>query len=96
MAQLVKHVTLDFGSGHDLRVVRLSSALGSAECGSCLGFSLLLPLPHSGSLSLSLKKKNDTYKCINTDIWLLDIELYWFFLFVWNILFLLYLTFFFH
>ena len=28
MAQLVKHLTLDFGSGHDLRVVRLSSVLG--------------------------------------------------------------------
>ena len=32
MAQLVKHLTLDsldFGSGYDLRVVRLSPVLGS-------------------------------------------------------------------
>ena len=28
MAQLVKHRTLGFGSGHGLRVLRLSSALG--------------------------------------------------------------------
>ena len=26
MAQLFKHLTLDFGAGHDLRVVRLSPA----------------------------------------------------------------------
>ena len=30
MAQLIEHPTLDFGSGHDLRVVRLSPVLGSA------------------------------------------------------------------
>ena len=30
MAQSVKHLTLDFGSGHDLRVVKLSPELGSA------------------------------------------------------------------
>ena len=29
MAQLVKRVTLDFGSGHDLRVVRSSASLGT-------------------------------------------------------------------
>ena len=29
MAQLVEHLTLDFDSGHDLRVMRWSSALGS-------------------------------------------------------------------
>ena len=29
MAQWVKHPTLDFGSGHDLGVVRLSPASGS-------------------------------------------------------------------
>ena len=29
MAQLSKHPTLDFGSGHDLRVVRSSPASGS-------------------------------------------------------------------
>ena len=30
VAQLVKHPVLDFGSGHDLRVMRFSPALGSA------------------------------------------------------------------
>ena len=30
VAQLVKHPALDFGSGHDLIVVRLSLSLGSA------------------------------------------------------------------
>ena len=30
VAQLVKRLTLDFGSGHDLRVVRLSPTSGSA------------------------------------------------------------------
>ena len=28
VAQFVEHLTLDFGSGHDLRVMRLSPALG--------------------------------------------------------------------
>ena len=32
VAQLVKLQTLDFGSGHDLRGVRSSPALGSALC----------------------------------------------------------------
>ena len=40
MAQLVKHLTLGFGSGHDLRVVRLNPAL-DALC--FLGFLT----PHS-------------------------------------------------
>ena len=30
MAQSVEYLTLDFGSGHDLRVVRSSPASGSA------------------------------------------------------------------
>ena len=29
MAQVIKHPTLDFGSGHDLRVMRSSPTLGS-------------------------------------------------------------------
>ena len=29
MAQLFKHLILDFGSGHDLRIVRSSPELGS-------------------------------------------------------------------
>ena len=65
MALLVTSPTLDFGSGHDLGVVRLSPTSGSAltVC-SLLGvFSLPLHLPLSHScwltraLSLSLKKK---------------------------------------
>ena len=38
MAELVKLPTIDFGSGHDLRVVRSSLALGSAVSGhqACL------------------------------------------------------------
>ena len=43
-AQSVKHLTLDFGSGHDLMVVRLRTALGS----TLTAWSLL------GILSLSL------------------------------------------
>ena len=35
MAQLVKCLTLDFSSGHDLRVVRLSPTLGRDELGLC-------------------------------------------------------------
>ena len=33
LAQLVKHLTLDFGSGHDLRVMRSSLASGSMLSG---------------------------------------------------------------
>ena len=52
MAQLVKHLTLDFGSGHDLRVVQWSPMLGSVLGEEWSLFkilfsplSLLLPLP---------------------------------------------------
>jgi len=31
VAQSVRHLTLDFGSGHDLRVMRSSPASGSAQ-----------------------------------------------------------------
>ena len=45
--------TLDFGSGHDPRVVGLSPAFRlCAECGACLRFSLSAPIP-----ALSLSKK---------------------------------------
>jgi len=50
VAQSFKHPTLDFGSGHDLRVMR-SSPTWSPTWGSilgvepCLRFSLPLPLP---------------------------------------------------
>ena len=53
MTQSVKHQTLDFGAGHDLRVVRLSPALDSElsrECAqNCLPRGILggsaVPLP---------------------------------------------------
>ena len=44
-AQLVKCLTLDFGSGHDLRVLGLSPVLGSALSGDSARDSLPLPLP---------------------------------------------------
>ena len=63
MAQLVEHLTLVFGSGHDITVLWVQ-APGRALCwqhGACLGFSLSpsfsLPLPHSLCLCLSLKNK---------------------------------------
>ena len=42
MAQSVEWLTLDFSSGHDFGVVRLSPALGSAVSGSLLECSLSL------------------------------------------------------
>ena len=48
MAQSVKHPVLDFGSGHDLSVVRSSPASGStlsvesARASLCLSLSLFL------------------------------------------------------
>ena len=51
--------TLDFGSGHDLRVPEFEPALGSAPTGpSLLGILslLFLPLPPPLSLSFSLSK----------------------------------------
>ena len=56
MAQSVKHLTLDFGSGPDLTVLGESPAFGSMH-GAWLGFSLSLSLsalPH-----LKKKKKNE-------------------------------------
>ena len=45
MAQLVKHLTLDFGPGYDLGVVRSSPKLSSALSGESAGDSLPLPPP---------------------------------------------------
>ena len=64
VGQLVEHPTLDFSSGYDCRVVRLSPRWGSAlskESAASL-FLLLLPLPLpllslSVSLSKNLKKE---------------------------------------
>ena len=45
MLQSVKHLILDFGSGHDLTVIGSSLKLGSTiKCGACLGLFLSLPL----------------------------------------------------
>jgi len=52
VAQLVKRLTLDFGSGHNVRVVEPHVRL-HIGCGTCLRFSLSLCM----SLSLSLLKK---------------------------------------
>ena len=58
MAQLVKHLTFDFGSDHDLRVVRWSPAVGSMLAMEPASFRLLLsPLPLPSSLSKKGKKK---------------------------------------
>jgi len=56
VVQLVKHLTLDFGSGHDLRVVRSSPALGSVLAVGPAWDSLSAPPPLL-SLSLSFAKK---------------------------------------
>ena len=43
VAELVKHLTLDFGSGRDLMVMRLSPALGSVLSRSLLEILFLCP-----------------------------------------------------
>jgi len=45
VTQLVKHPTLGFGLGHDLKVVRSSPTSGYALSGESAGDSLSLPLP---------------------------------------------------
>jgi len=57
VAQLIRHPILDFGSGHDLRVVRLSpGARLHTQWGLLRIFSLPLPFcPLMCSLSLSRK-----------------------------------------
>ena len=73
MAQSVEHLVLDFGIGHDLRVMG-----SSTEHGACLGFSLsllpslfpLLPLPRSHTCAhciYTLSKKN---KISSGKIWI--------------------------
>ena len=52
VAYSVKHLTLDLGSGHDLRVVRLSSVMGSALGVESAWDSLSLSLPLPSQLSL--------------------------------------------
>ena len=60
VAQLVKCLTLDFGSGNDLSVVRSSPTLLRDGYGVCLGLSLCPSLGASHTLfpclSLAFKK----------------------------------------
>ena len=56
MAQWVKNLTLDFGSGHDLAVREFEPCVGLYADGAepvWGSLSLSLPLPSSCSLSLS-------------------------------------------
>ena len=56
MTQWVKRPTLDFGSSHDLMVMRLNPVLGSALTVKSLGIRCLpLSLPHPCLHFLSLK-----------------------------------------
>ena len=55
MAQSVRHPALDFGSGHDLRVMRSSPMLASARSMELKMLTLPFPLPLL-TLTLSLKK----------------------------------------
>ena len=67
VAQAVKHLTLDFSSGHDLTIheFQLCIVLRADSLGSCLGFSVsfslsaaaapLLMLVHMRTLSLKNK-----------------------------------------
>ena len=48
VAQLVKHLILDFGSGHDLRVLRSRPVMGSPWAWNLL--KILSPLPSAPSL----------------------------------------------
>ena len=59
MAQSVEHPTLGFGSGHDLRVMGLSPALGSMLSGESAWDSSLTvpPPPPDPPCTLPLKKK---------------------------------------
>ena len=60
MAQSVECPALDFGSGHDLRVVGLEPQVGfhAESPGNCLRYSLSLPLALSHSKIKIKKKKN--------------------------------------
>ena len=62
VAQLVKRLTLDFSSGHDLTVREIEPRVGLCAdtvepAWDSRSFPLSLPLPHSCSLSPPLKKK---------------------------------------
>ena len=53
MAQSVKHLTLDFGSGHDLRIHEFETLSGSVHTMWSLCGILSLPLSAPPLLSLS-------------------------------------------
>ena len=62
VAQSVKHLTLDFGSGHDLTVHELEPHIGLwvdsvGAAWDYLSLPLSLPLPCSCSVSLHLENK---------------------------------------
>ena len=55
MAQLVKHLTLDFGSGHDLTVPEIEPCMGLSTSGTEPAWdSLSLPLSPSAPPQLML------------------------------------------
>ena len=57
MAQLVKHLTLDFGSGYDFRVMTLSPASGSMLSGNSVSPSpSASPPTHALSPTLQINK----------------------------------------
>ena len=64
MAQFVKCLTLDFGSGHALRVMRSSPPVGSMLGEESAGDSPSPPLPssHSCTHTLSLSNKLKSLK----------------------------------
>ena len=71
MAQLVKHPTLGFGSGHDLTVVVLSpvvsSVLNIEPAWDSLSYSLSLSLSLVHALSLTKEQKKKKRKKENAE-----------------------------
>ena len=57
VAQPIKHMTLDFDSGHSLRVMRLNPTMGSTLSKESIWDSLPLCLSLPGSLALLLSDK---------------------------------------
>ena len=68
MAQLFEYPSLDFGSGHDPRVMGSGSKLGMEPAWDSLSLPLSVPHPHSSthlcslSLSLSVSQKQNKTK----------------------------------
>ena len=63
MAQSVKHPPLDFGSGHNPRILGLSPEGGYEPSGESAGDSLPLPLPSfAHSLPISPSQINESLK----------------------------------